>query len=618
MYFLQSSTNLAAQPAFTTIQSNIVGQEVRRVTRTPRPRIRPVLLSRGGWKLTCAVYSFEKEIMKTQITTLHNGIRTYKMTEPVSGRKPVLALPIGLLASGSAIVKRWRVMRLLWAATLALPIFGARAGAVLTTLYSFGVFPNGENPGAALVQGSDGYFYGTTSCGGTNNQGTVFRISPIGALTSLYSFTGGNDGANPYAALVPGSDNNFYGSTIAGGGTNDAGTVFIISSNGVLTTLHSFCGNDGWRPNALVQSIDGYFYGTTEGGGATYTGQTGYGSGTVFRINTNGALTSLYSFSGGNDGGQPSAALVQTSDGYFYGTTYQGGTGGVDYGGYGTVFKISTNGALTTLHSFTSVNDGALPSAGLVQASDDSFYGTTVEGDIGGTVFKISTNGALTTLHSFNGTDGAYPDFALVQSSDGYLYGTTREGGTYGSYGGNGTVFKISTKGAFTSLYSFIGGNDGASPQAGLVQGSDGNFYGTTYGGGMYGNGTVFRISTIGVLTTLYSFGLVTNANGEAPDGLNPCGALVQGSDGNFYGTTQYNGYSRYRWDFFPTGNGTVFKISPNGALTTLYAFGSDDECEWRGAGWGKSHAGLVQGSDGYFYGTTANGGQAEPARFSG
>ena len=247
----------------------------------------------------------------------------------------------------------------------------------------------------------------------------------------------------------------------------------------------------------------------------------------MFKISPNGALTSLYSFTGGNDGADPDAGLVQGSDGNFYGTTYDGGTNG----GYGTVFKISTNGALTSLYSFTGGNDGADPNAGLVQGSDGNFYGTTYSGGTNdsGTVFKISTNGALTSLYSFtDGNDGAYPYAGLVQGSDGNFYGTTDGGGTNGGYG---TVFKISTNGALTSLYSFTGGNDGAYPEAGLVQGSDGNFYGTTMRRYGYGHGTVFKISTNGALTSLYSF---TGGN----DGASPQAGLVQGSDGNFYGTT--------------------------------------------------------------------------------
>ena len=231
-----------------------------------------------------------------------------------------------------------------------------------------------------------------------------------------------------------------------------------------------------------MQGSDGNFYGTTYLGGTN-------NSGSVFKVNTNGALTSLYSFGTIQDayghpldGTNPKAGLVQGSDGYFYGTTYLGGTpNSPAHDGYGTVFKISTNGAMTSLYSFTDGNDGAWPTAGLVQASDGYFYGTTSYGGTGGftyglgTVFKISADGALTSLHSFTGgNDGADPEAGLVQGSDGYFYGTTE----------GGTVFKISTNGALSTLYSFTGGNDGWGLFAGLVRASDGNFYGTTLYGG--------------------------------------------------------------------------------------------------------------------------------------
>jgi uncharacterized repeat protein (TIGR03803 family) len=281
---------------------------------------------------------------------------------------------------------------------------------------------------------------------------------------------------------------------------------------------------------------------------------------------------------------------VQGSDGNFYGTTFGGGPYDPQIGGDGTVFKISTNGALTTLYSFTDLYDGARPN-GLVQGTDGNFYGTTGLGFYGDTVFKISANGALTTLHYFAGSPNPA---SLLQGSDGNFYGTTYWGGT----DQRGTVFKITPTGAYTSLYSFTGGNDGGSPEAALVQGSDGYFYGTTSRGGTEpwpsDNGTVFKISASGALTTLYAFGTVTNAYGEPLDGGNPYAGLVQGSDGCFYGATVWGGTNN---------TGTVFEISTNGALTTLYSFtGGNDG--------GSPYGDLVQGSDGNFYGTTEYGGQ--------
>ena len=307
-------------------------------------------------------------------------------TEPMPARKLALAL----------------LTRLLWAAAFVLPALGGQAAVVLTTLYSFGSIldNNGDSLDGAtpngLVQGSDGNLYGTTSQGGTNGWGTVFKISTNGALTSLYSFTGGNDGSAPVGGLVQGNDGYFYGTTVNGGTNGGNGTVFKISTNGVLTSLYSFTGGtDGCDPLAgLVQGSDGYFYGTTVYGGTN-------GDGTAFKISTNGALTTLYAFgmvtnAEGNplDGANPQAGLVQGSDGYFYGTTYSGGTnagvvgpqGGLG-GSFGTVFRISTNGAFTSLYSFAGGSDGANPQAGLVEGSDGYFYGTTYDGGTNGYFF---------------------------------------------------------------------------------------------------------------------------------------------------------------------------------------------------------------------------------------
>jgi uncharacterized repeat protein (TIGR03803 family) len=307
----------------------------------------------------------------------------------------------------------------------------------------------------------------------------------------------------------------------------------IASPADTFTALIDFDGTNGQNPYfmSLVQGFDGNLYGTTEG---VPSGDVG----TVFKITTGGELTTLCRFDG-TDGANPYAGLVQATDGDFYGTTY-------GYGhGYGTVFKITTGGELTTLHNFD-YRDGAYPSAPLVQATDGNFYGTTIRGgkNSDGTVFKITAGRTLTTLHSFDGTDGSDPYAGLVQATDGNFYGTTNKGGE-NRYG---TVFKITAGGTLTALYNFCSKpncTDGASSYAGLVQATDGNFYGTTAGGGTGsdcsidgGCGTVFKITAGGTLTTLYNFCSQTNCT----DGLKPLGGLVQATDGNFYGTTWQGG----------------------------------------------------------------------------
>jgi uncharacterized repeat protein (TIGR03803 family) len=245
----------------------------------------------------------------------------------------------------------------------------------------------------------------------------------------------------------------------------------------------------------LVQGTDGNFYGTTKGGGV-YLNCSGAGCGTVFKITAEGMLTVLHSFCALGDscadGDTPWAGLVQATDGNFYGTTQGGGP-------YycGTVFKMTPAGALTTLHSFD-CSDGSNPVAGLVQATDGNFYSTTWVGGAGGygTVFKMIPNGTLTTLYSFctqsGCQDGAYPEAGLVQGTDGDFYGATGAGGAFRI----GTIFKVTRSGTLTTLHSFDD-SDGVGPSAGLIQGRDGNFYGTTPQGGAYYSGTVFRIGVV-------------------------------------------------------------------------------------------------------------------------
>jgi uncharacterized repeat protein (TIGR03803 family) len=353
-----------------------------------------------------------------------------------------------------------------------------------TTLFSFDG-TNGTQPVASLIQGFDGSFYGTTASGGTNNDGTVFSVSPGGAVTTLYNFCDRPscaDGSEPIGGLVQASDGNFYGTTYQGG-FHDRGTVFRLAPSGALTTLHSFGRVNGASPlAALIQGVDGDLYGTTYEDGAKGN------FGTIFKISLNGKLTTLYSFDK-TDGANPLGVLVQAVDGNLYGTTANGGTQNL-----GTVFKITPSGTLTTLWNFD-LTHGAYPE-GLVQALDGHLYGITeLGGDSNrGTVFKISTAGTLMTLHSFDATDGDYPEGALIQATDASFYGTTGGGGSTRCNGGCGTIFKITSRGKLTPLHRFIK-TDGSDPYGSLIQGTDGSFYGTTDTGGSSKSGTVFNLS---------------------------------------------------------------------------------------------------------------------------
>lgn len=372
-------------------------------------------------------------------------------------------------------------------------------------------------------------------------------------------------GFNPCAGLLQARDGNLYG-TASQGGIGGAGTVYRLDINAGLSVLHSFSGSDGSDPRAaLIQAADGCLYGTTTRGGVasdeSIFGQVG--NGTVFQITLDGALTTLHSFEGDDDSG---ARLLQASDGYLYGTTNGGMVG------HGTVFQVGATGAFTTLHTFSGT-DGSNPSAGLIQA-DGNLYGTTLYGGTynRGTVFRITPDGTLTTLYAFNHTDGAGPG-GLARGKDGHLYGVTTSGGDYDA----GTVFHLVPDGALFTAYCFKQ-SEGFSPVAGLLLATDGNLYGTTCKGGTHGYGTIFRITPDGGLITLYAF------NGE--DGSSPNAYLIQVSDGDLYGTTTLGGEHRDESMFGSSGYGTVFKCTLDGALTTLYSFrGAEDMFRWGGSG---------------------------------
>jgi uncharacterized repeat protein (TIGR03803 family) len=406
---------------------------------------------------------------------------------------------------------------------------------------------------------------------------TIFCIVTVASssaqtLTTLLSFDGTN-GAGIYegSSLIQGTDGNFYGASLTGGAFYSSsnlgyGTIFKVTPAGRLTTLYNFCSQskcaDGEYPNGtLVQGTDGNFYGTTQLGGSGLRSDCPDGCGTVFKVTPAGKLTTLYSFctqANCTDGISTFAGLVQGANGNLYGTTWEGG---VTCGACGTVFEITPTGKFTTLHSFDSTH-GSTPMSTLMQATNGVIYGTTQQGGAfgDGTVFAITPAGKFMPLHNF----GPSPVFAapntLIQGSDGNLYGTTFDDGLYQF----GTVFELTLGGQFTTLYSFCphpGCYDGAYPKAGLVQGTDGNFYGVA-GGGLPLYGVIFQITPAGNFTTLYSF----CEQAGCPDGDQPAAAMVQGTDGNFYGTTSGDGVIRefgtiFRWSM---GLGPFVEARPN------------------------------------------------------
>jgi uncharacterized repeat protein (TIGR03803 family) len=428
--------------------------------------------------------------------------------------------------------------------------------------------------------------------------------------------------------------------------------LFIVSNaraGAIFTQLYNLTGNSD---ATLVASSNGIsLYGTTVGTGLAVTKSYG----TIFRASTNAVQT--FGFTGFSNlvlfqltnGGAPRAGVILGPRGNLYGTTASYAISNVFFtNGMGSVFSATTNGSFasgfTVLHRFGSVTnsqhqplDGASPRAPLVNGPSNTLYGTTYFGGSNGyvhatpgygAVFKVTTNGTFTELHSFDGSDGANPT-GLVLGLDTNLYGVTSYGGSNSTAvdtngdAGFGSIYKMTANGQLTTLYSFgasIGpsGNalDGSQPTT-LIQGRDGNFYGTTaFGGsnnavvdgeGDMGCGTVFKVDTNGNLTSLYSFGASFNAKGYPLDGRDPSGPLVEGPDGNFYGVTQFGG---------ATNTGTIFVITPTGALTTLYNFGHTNDSILQPPGLAQDtsyypRGGLLVANDGNLYGTTFHGGTA-------
>jgi len=530
------------------------------------------------------------------------------------------------------------------------------------------------------IQASDGNLYGTTLYGGASGSGMVYRLTPNGVFTDIHDFGGGPEGVSPPGPLVQASDGFLYGTTtydIAflaapnGDGLRPKGvpplgygSLFRIDTSGVLTVLHHFDPSEAVFSNAeLVEGADGYLYGSAYGGGSTSYG-------TIYRSDKLGNLVNLHSFdSAAGEGRYPEGGLTQASDGTLFGVTLAGGTADG-----GAVFRIAPSGDFGTVANFPGADpsvirpyfglalapDGALlgltldgglqnagvafravppqtgfevihefgeptgvthPSSELTQTSDGTLWGTAGGGAAElGTIYRLS--GGPLIAHEFDGADGASPG-NLLAASDGDLYGITASQGA----GGSGTVYRLDSTGAFTTLHDFSGA-DGAEPAGGLMQASDGNLYGVTAFGGANGGGTLFRLTTSGTHTKLHDF--QANAVPEQPrgrilqasdgqlygtnfgfsgaiyqsdlqgnvaivhdffndwnDGTNPPTGLIEASDGNLYGTCRY----------FGTGDslGTVFRFGPPSTYAVIHDF----------EGEGRTLGGVVQASDGRLYGTT-------------
>jgi len=455
--------------------------------------------------------------------------------------------------------------------------------------------PDGSAPTGPLVQGSDGKYYGMTEAGGTTfgidrgpcrtaGCGTVFKIGRYGAVTTLYNFcpqVGCPDGARPLGAMAEGTFGSFFGVAMGGGfgldNQDNRGTAFRITPGQPEATLYTFCSltncRDGSGPNSIIEGWDGSFHGTTAGGGSACCSIS---AGTVYRLTPGGKLTTSYAFCKKSaacpDGSDPQG-LIQGADGNLYGFTMTGGIQkGEFHSGAGTIFKIAESG-FATVYSFcaqTLCSDGATPVA-LIQGADGNLYGATQYGGAAasnggsgsGTIFKLGTDGTLTTLYTFcksgSGCSDGGDTTSLIQGSDGNFYGTTP-----------GTVFEVTPEGAFTITYSLLSYE--GSPNS-LMQGTDGAFYGTALGGGKTGRGTIFRLDTgLGPFVhPVLAFGKVgatvvilgTNLTGTTGVSFNGTAATFKVDSATSIATTVPSGST--------TGSITV--TTPSGTLTSNVSF---------------------------------------------
>jgi len=374
----------------------------------------------------------------------------------------------------------------------ALPFFasGAQAKNGERVLHRFSG-DDGSYPNADLTFDNAGDLYGTASNGGAYNWGTIFRLDPEGKYSALYSFTGGADGQTPAGGVtIDETTGDLYGTATFGNSGN--GVIYRLSSNGKLTVVHAFDGtHDGTSPvGTLVRDKLGNFYGAAEFGGAG-------DDGTIFELSAKGKLKVLHAFNG-SDGIFPQGSLVRDGAGNLYGIAGQGGASGA-----GSVYRIAADGSFTLLYSFSGDSDGGYPVGGLALDKRGNIYGTTQLGGTAGfgVIFELSPKGKESVLYNFTGgSDGAFPQGDLLRDKSGALYGTAESGGIVNCGGiGCGTVFELSPDGTYKVLYSFVGGDDGAFPYAGLAAKGH-KLFGTTYLGGGSTNcmnsscGTVFSV----------------------------------------------------------------------------------------------------------------------------
>ncbi len=456
-------------------------------------------------------------------------------------------------------------------------IFRMTTNGTITILKHFDLKPDGGAPRGSLILGKDGNFYGLTSNGGAYYGGVIFRYNPTtGQYTILKSFNGTPDGYSPQGHLVQAADGTFYGITNMGG-ANGYGTIFKYTLSNTFTVLKSLsAATDGGRSyGSLAFGSDSALYGMAYSGGK-------YNYGTVFRIvPATKSFSVIRHLNGTTDGGYPRGDLIRAKDGSLYGMTPDGGA---SYNG--TIFKMNNSGtSFSVVKPMSASTFGGQPQGSLVQASDGSFYGTaySLSGGYYGSVFKLTTGGSMSILKKFTReTDGSSLSGSLILGPDGLLYGMAFLGGKYNM----GTIFRLTTSGAsFSVLAHFNGAAEGNVPQEGLTIGKDSAYFGVTQYGGASGHGALYKVCG-GVTTVVKSF----NYN---VDGGYPQGGLLRAKDGSLYGMTGTGGIN---------GGGTIFKLSTSGSFSVLRHLSAATDG-------GSPQGTLIQGTDGYLYGTTYSGG---------
>ncbi len=451
-----------------------------------------------------------------------------------------------------------------------------------TVLHNFSLPRNGANPNAALVQDPAGNLYGTTEGDGPGGGGTVFQLTPSGALSVLHSFSPDVDGYYPQGVILDAAGN-LYGAAEYGT-SGGCGAVFKITPAGEETVLHTFRGGfDGCYPNgALLLDATGNLYGATKAGGPRSYG-------IVFKLDPEGNETFLHAFTPDTDGAEPNGNLVFDGSGNLLGTTSYGGSGSS-----GVIYRMTLAGAETVLYSFAGTTDGYHPNAGVTLDPTGSLYGTTEFGgsEAGayghGVVFRLDVQNNFTVLHTFQGgTDAADPNSALIRDQSGNLFGTA----SYFMPGNGSAVFKVSPAGQESVLFAFTGSPSKGADPIGLLSGSNGDFYGVASGGGTQGDGLIYSLTSSGQQTVLYNF---PNSYG----GYSPTFNLARDKSRNFWGVTNDGVVSGTGYD-----GGTVYEMTPSGQETVLYAFGPFFSGEY-----GPS-SGVVFDAAGNAYGETSDGG---------